>query len=158
MKQLADYVKIQKGTELTEMEMQLHPASLGNVHIQLATKGGVVTAQITTQNEAVKNAIETQVVQLKDNLEEQGVKVEAVEVSVASHQMEKNLDQNGQDHQSQEQDKTTGSIRRIRRSNINLNLYNSDEEALEEAGGLDDAARIAMEMMTANGNTMDLLA
>ena len=156
MKQLADYVKIQKGTELTEMEMQLHPASLGNVHIQLATKGGVVTAQITTQNEAVKN--ETQVVQLKDNLEEQGVKVEAVEVSVASHQMEKNLDQNGQDHQSQEQDKTTGSIRRIRRSNINLNLYNSDEEALEEAGGLDDAARIAMEMMTANGNTMDLLA
>ena len=69
-----------------------------------------------------------------------------------------NLDQNGQDHQSQEQDKTTGSIRRIRRSNINLNLYNSDEEALEEAGGLDDAARIAMEMMTANGNTMDLLA
>lgn len=24
MKQLADYVKIQKGTELTEMEMQLH--------------------------------------------------------------------------------------------------------------------------------------
>lgn len=158
MKQLADYVKIQKGTELTEMEMQLHPASLGNVHIQLATKGGVVTAQITTQNEAVKNAIETQVVQLKDNLEEQGVKVEAVEVSVASHQMEKNLDQNGQDHQSQEQDKTTGSIRRIRRSNINLNLYNSDEEALEEASGLDDAARIAMEMMTANGNTMDLLA
>ena len=109
------------------------------MHIQLATKGGVVTAQITTQNEAVKNAIETQVVQLKDNLEEQGVKVEAVEVSVASHQMEKNLDQNGQDHQSQEQDKTTGSIRRIRRSNINLNLYNSDEEALEEAGGLDDA-------------------
>ena len=92
------------------------------------------------------------------DLEEQGVKVEAVEVSVASHQMEKNLDQNGQDHQSQEQDKTTGSIRRIRRSNINLNLYNSDEEALEEAGGLDDAARIAMEMMTANGNTMDLLA
>ena len=158
MKQLADYVKIQKGTELTEMEMQLHPASLGNVHIQLATKGGVVTAQITTQNEAVKNAIETQVVQLKDNLEEQGVKVEAVEVSVASHQMEKNLDQNGQDHQSQEQDRTTGGIRRIRRSNINLNLYNSDEEALEEAGGLDDAARIAMEMMTANGNTMDLLA
>ena len=83
---------------------------------------------------------------------------DAIVVSVASHQMEKNLDQNGQDHQSQEQDKTTGSIRRIRRSNINLNLYNSDEEALEEASGLDDAARIAMEMMTANGNTMDLLA
>mgnify|MGYP000962950713 CR=1 FL=1 len=159
MKQLADYVKIQKGTELTEMEMQLHPASLGNVHIQLATKGGVVTAQITTQNEAVKNAIETQVVQLKDNLEEQGVS--AILIMCTGEFPEtfvSNLDQNGQDHQSQEQDRTTGGIRRIRRSNINLNLYNSDEEALEEAGGLDDAARIAMEMMTANGNTMDLLA
>ena len=158
MKQLADYVKVRQGSELTEMEMQLHPASLGNVHIQLATKGGVVTAQITTQNEAVKNAIESQVVQLKDNLEEQGVKVEAVEVSVASHEMEKNLDQSGQQQQNEQQNNATGSIQRIRRANINLNLYNSEEEALEEASGLDDAARIAMEMMTANGNTMDLLA
>lgn len=158
MKQLADYVKVRQGSELTEMEMQLHPASLGNVHIQLATKGGVVTAQITTQNEAVKNAIESQVVQLKDNLEEQGVKVEAVEVSVASHEMEKNLDQSGQQQQNEQQNNATGSIQRIRRANINLNLYNSEEEALEEASGLDDAARIAMEMMAANGNTMDLLA
>ena len=158
MKQLADYVKVRQGSELTEMEMQLHPASLGNVHIQLATKGGVVTAQITTQNEAVKNAIESQVVQLKDNLEEQGVKVEAVEVSVASHEMEKNLDQSGQQQQNEQQNNATGSIQRIRRANINLNLYNSEEEALEEASGLDDAARIAMEMMAVNGNTMDLLA
>ena len=158
MKQLADYVKIQQGSELTEMEMQLHPASLGSVHIQLATKGGVVTAQITTQNEAVKNAIESQVVQLKDNLEEQGVKVEAIEVSVASHQMEKNLDQNGQQQNEQQAHEAMGSIHKIRRTNINLNLYNSDEEALTEAQGLEDAARIAMEMMAANGNTMDLLA
>lgn len=158
LKQLADYVKVQNGKELTEMELQLHPASLGSVHIQLATKGGTVTAQITTQNETVKNAIESQVVQLKQNLEEQGVKVEAVEVSVASHQMEKNLDQSGQEQQNASQDKTTGSIRRIRRANINLNLFNNGEDALEEADGLDDATRIAMEMMAANGNTMDLLA
>lgn len=158
MRQLADYVKIHNGKELTEMEMQLHPASLGNVHIQLATKGGVVTAQITTQNETVKNAIESQVVQLRNNLEEQGVKVEAVEVSVASHEMERNLDQNGKEQQDREQDNATGSIRRIRRTNINLNFFNSEEEMLAEAGGLEDAARIAMEMMAANGNTMDLLA
>lgn len=158
MKQLADYVKIQKGTELTEMELQLHPASLGSVRIALATKGGVVTAQITTQNEEVKHAIESQVVQLKDNLEEQGVKVEAVEVSVASHEMEKNLDQNGQEPREQTQENTTGGIRRIRRSNINMSLFPSEEDALEEAAGLDDATRIAMEMMAANGNTMDLLA
>ena len=82
----------------------------------------------------------------------------AVEVSVASHEMEKNLDQSGQQQQNEQQNNATGSIQRIRRANINLNLYNSEEEALEEASGLDDAARIAMEMMAANGNTMDLLA
>ena len=97
LKQLADYVKIQKGKELTEMELQLHPASLGNVKVTLATKGGVVTAQLTTENEIVKNAIESQVSQLKQNLEEQGVRVEAIEVSVASHQMERNLEQNAKD-------------------------------------------------------------
>ena len=72
--------------------------------------------------------------------------------------MEKNLDQSGQQQQNEQQNNATGSIQRIRRANINLNLYNSEEEALEEASGLDDAARIAMEMMAANGNTMDLLA
>lgn len=157
LKQLADYVKIQNGKELTEMELQLHPASLGNVKVTLATKGGVVTAQLTTENEIVKNAIESQVSQLKQNLEEQGVRVEAIEVSVASHQMEKNLEQNANDRQ-QEQNQETGGIHKIRKTSINLNSFEDADELLEEMTGADDATRIAMEMMAMGGNRMDLLA
>lgn len=157
LKQLADYVKIQNGTELTEMELQLHPASLGNVKVTLATKGGVVTAQLTTENEIVKNAIESQVSQLKQNLEEQGVRVEAIEVSVASHQMERNLEQNAKDGE-QEQKQETGGIHKIRKTSINLNSFEDADELLEEMTGADDATRIAMEMMAMGGNRMDLLA
>lgn len=158
LKQLADYVKIQNGTELTEMELQLHPASLGNVRVMLSTKGGVVTAQLTTENEVVKNAIESQVSQLKLNLEEQGVKVEAIEVSVASHQMERNLEQNAGERQNQEQTEETNGIHKIRKTSINLNSYENEEELIDDIGEPDDATRIAMEMMAIGGNRMDLLA
>lgn len=157
MRQLVDFVKIQNSNELTEMELQLHPASLGSVRIQLSTKGGLVTAQFTAENETVKNAIESQIVQLKSTLEEQGIKIEAVEVSVASHQMEKNLEQGKQDRQETEEDKT-GSIKKIRRASINLNSLDEEGEAIEELLEEDDATRLAMEMMAINGGTMDLLA
>ncbi len=159
MRQLADMVKIVRNENLTEMEMQLHPASLGTVNVSLTTKGGVVTAEFTTQNEAVKAAIEAQASQLRANLEEQGVKIEAIEVSVESHQMERNLDQNGQDQQRQAQEQETGRIQGVRRgrSSINLRAFANGEELEGEMQGADDATRIAMEIMAANGNTMDLL-
>lgn len=160
MRQLADMVKIIKNENLTEMELQLHPASLGTVNVSLTTKGGVVTAEFTTQNEAVKAAIEAQASQLRANLEEQGVKVEAIEVSVESHQMERNLDKNGQEQQRQAQEQETGRIQGIRRgrSSINLRAFASGEALEGEMQGADDATRIAMEIMAANGNTMDLFA
>ncbi len=158
LRQLTDQVKIQHGQEITEMELQLHPASLGTINVTLATKGGVVTAELTTQNEAVKNAIEAQVVQLKVNLEEQGVKVEAIEVSVASHELERNLDQSNQQQRDTEDSQRTKGIQGPRRRSIHLN-------ALEEGDGLgegeavaDEATRLAVEMMTMHGNSMDLMA
>jgi len=159
MRQIADMVKIVKNENLTEMELQLHPASLGTVNVSLTTKGGVVTAEFTTQNEAVKAAIEAQASQLRANLEEQGVKIEAIEVSVESHQMERNLDKNGQDQQRQSQEQETQRIQGMRRrSSINLRAFANGEDLEEELQGADDATRIAMEIMAANGNTMDLLA
>lgn len=157
MRQLADMVKIVKGENLTEMELQLHPASLGTVNVSLTTKGGMVTAEFTTQNEAVKAAIEAQASQLRVNLEEQGIKIEAIEVSVASHQMERNLDKNNQEQQ-QSQEQQTERIQGTRRGSINLRAFEDGDELAGEMQGADDATRIAMEMMTANGNTMDLLA
>lgn len=158
LKQLADVVKIVKNENLTEMQLQLHPASLGTVNVSLVTKGGAVTAEFTTQNEAVRAAIESQVSQLITNLEEQGVKVEAVEVSVASHQMERNLEEDGQNEQSRQEQEERQRVQGARRSSINLNAFADDDELAEEMQEADDATRIAMEMMTANGNSMDLIA
>lgn len=160
LRQLADMVKIVKNENLTEMELQLHPASLGTVNVSLTTKGGMVTAEFTTQNEAVKAAIEAQATQLRANLEEQGVKVEAIEVSVESHQMEHELDKNGDRQQKQSQEQETMRVQGMRRgrSSINLRAFADGEELEGEMQGADDATRIAMEIMAANGNTMDLLA
>ena len=95
-----------------------------------ATKGGIVTAEFTTQNEAVKAAIEAQATQLRANLEEQGVKIEAIEVSVESHQMERELDKNGDQQQKQSQEQESGRVQGIRRgrSSINLRAFADGEE------------------------------
>lgn len=152
MKQIMDYMHVKVKEEVTEMEMQLHPASLGTVNLQLTARGGSITAQFTVQNETVKSAMETQIVQLKEELESQGVKVEAVEVTLASHGFERNLnEQNRGQSEPNEQNKVKTNRRRI----INLNEYDSLE--MMEADG-DDATRIAMEMMASNGNSLDMLA
>jgi flagellar hook-length control protein FliK len=156
MRQLADMVKLVKNENMTQMEMQLHPASLGTVTVSLTTKGGAVTAQFTAQSEQVRAAIEAQATQLRQNLEDQGVKIEAIEVSVESHQLEKNLDENNQNEQNKEEQ--AENVKSSRRGSINLNGFEDDGELLEEMQGADDATRIAMEMMSANGNSMDLLA
>lgn len=85
MDQIVEYMKFNIKPETQEMEMQLHPASLGTVHVQIAAKDGAITAQFAAQNETVKAVLETQMIQLKEQFEEQGIKVEAVEVTVANH-------------------------------------------------------------------------
>lgn len=147
MKQLIDYMKIHIGGEVTEMEMQLHPASLGTINLQVAFKDGALTAQLTAQNQSVKEAIESQVVQLRETLNEQGVKVEAIEVTIASHEFERNLQQgSGENNPSQEQNKQA-------RRNINLDSLESMDEFI-----LDEAEKIAVEIMENNGNTVDFTA
>lgn len=95
MNQVLDYMKLQLNADTTNLEMQLHPASLGTLQIQLASKAGMVTANFIVQNEAVKAALETQMVQLKEQFEEQGIRVESIEVTVQTHEFERNLDEQG---------------------------------------------------------------
>lgn len=93
MNQIMDYMKITLDSDMDSLEMQLHPASLGTLQIQVTSKGGVMTANFVTQNEAVKQALESQMMTLQDSLNEQGIKVEAVEVSVATNSFDENLEQ-----------------------------------------------------------------
>ena len=151
MQQILDYIKVSVKPDMTSLQMQLHPEDLGTLQIEVTNKNGVLTAQFTTQDESVKAIIESQLIQLKDNLNEQGLKVQAVEVTVASQQFDRNLDKNGNEGTTQDENQKA-KTKQIRR--INLNEMDMEEE-LEEA---DDAIKIAADMMARNGNTIDFMA
>lgn len=151
MQQVLDYIKVQVKPDMSSLQMQLHPEELGTLQIEITHKNGMVTAQFTTQDDSVKAVIESQLIQLKDSLNEQGMKVQAVEVTVASQQFDRNLDKNGNEGTTQEENQKA-SKKAIRR--INLNELDMEEE-LEDA---DDAIRIAADMMARNGNTIDFMA
>jgi len=149
MKQILDFMKIRTGGQLSEIEMQLHPASLGTVQVSLAAKNGVVTAQFTAQSEVVKEAIEGQIMILRENLEQQGIKVEAVEVTVASHEFERNLEQQAKD---EEQEAREAEERKKSTRRINLDNLEEGEEIQDEA------ERITRDMMMRHGATLDNMA
>lgn len=148
MNQIMEYMKINLKGGLQELEMQLHPASLGNVNVQIASKDGVITAHFTAQNEVVKNAIETQLVQLKTQFEEQGIKVSEVEVTVADYRFEQSFSGN-EEHPGEKQ--TDGKKNRRK-----IDLNELDLEDMPE--DMDDSERIAAEMMASSGNTVDYMA
>lgn len=126
MNQIMDYMRVQVKADMTQMELQLNPASLGTVNINITSKAGVITAQFLTQNETVKAAIESQIVQLKNSFEEQGLKVEAVEVTVASHSFERNLNGDGNGQQQMQDGKKKGNRK------VNLNGPAMEEEPATE--------------------------
>ena len=67
MNQIQDVIKVIQRQDITEMELQLHPASLGSVRIQLAAKDGIITAMFTTENEAVKAAFDKEGIEIPFN-------------------------------------------------------------------------------------------
>lgn len=148
MDQIMDYMKLHLKAEVKELEMQLHPSSLGTVNVQIVAKGGSITAQFTTQNEAVRAAVESQLIELKQQFEEQGIKVDKVEVAVASHQEGQQFSQS--DETAKEDQKGAG------RPHRRLNLEELDAEG--EAAELDASEQLAVEMMRANGGTVDYTA
>ncbi len=148
MNQIVEYMKINVSEDMQKMELQLHPASLGTVNVQIAAKDGVITAQFTTQNETVRAVIESQMIQLKEQFEEQGIKVDAVEVTVANHAYG---EQSFEGQETADQDKS-GTKKGTRK--INLDQFGEEDDLAE----LEDSERIAVEMMQANGNTVDYMA
>lgn len=149
MSQVTENIKLNVSQDTTSMEMQLHPASLGTVNMQVTSQNGVVTAHLLVQNEAVKTALESQLVQLQETFEEQGKTVDAVEVSVANYDLDRGMNQNAQDEQK-EQALRAGRIARRR-----LRLDSLEDEDLEELG---EDERIAADMMRRQGNSLDYMA
>lgn len=148
MDQILSNIKIRITPNVDSLEMQLHPQSLGTVHVQLTNHAGEITALFHVQNEAVKTAVETQMLQLKEALNDQGVKVEAIEVSVDTRGFESSLWQ-GQENSGQE------AYEQQRRTPRRINLASLDASFEEEAT---EEEILAAKMMEVNGNTVDFTA
>ena len=148
MRQVSHMTKVMVSQAESSIEMQLNPANLGKVYLQVVSREGVVTAQIAAQNEAVKEALESQVAILKENMNQQGIKVEAIEVTIASHEFERNLEQNQQNPSGQQEEEARQASRR----NINLNSLDELEGALSEEENL------VAKIMSEQGNSVNLTA
>lgn len=154
IRQIVEYTKVSLTQQVKTIEMQLNPENLGKVFLHISEKQGVVTAQITAQNENLKEALIQQAAELKDNLNQQGVKVEAVEVSVGTHEFEKNLEKDARQQEEQERQREEQGQGNARR-NINLN----DLDGLGSLSGLmSEEEALVAQIMRDNGNQVDFRA
>lgn len=121
--QVIDSVKLMASRELTSMEVMLNPEHLGSVHITVTARNGIVSAQIAAQNEQVKTALENQMVTLREQFESQGLKVDAVEITVMAHSFEA-----GQNFGQSESERKQGESKVHRK----LGLSSFDDELEED--------------------------
>lgn len=98
--QIVERIKVVIKPDVTSMELQLNPENLGKVNLTVAEKSGQMTASFIVENQAAKEAIESQINVLINNLNEQGLKVEEVEVTLASYEFFNNQNQETNDSQS----------------------------------------------------------
>ncbi len=121
--QVIDSVKLMASRELTSMEVMLNPEHFGSVHITVTARNGIVSAQIAAQNEQVKTALENQMVTLMEQFESQGLKVDAVEITVMAHSFEA-----GQNFGQSESERKQGESKVHRK----LDLSSFDDELEED--------------------------
>lgn len=151
MNQITEFAKVNLSPENSSIEMQLNPENLGKVYLHIAaTKEGNITAELAVSSEAVKTALEAQIADLRTSLNQQGIKVDAVEVTIASHEFERNLEQNASGEEQQ------GSQREESGRTAGRRLFRGE---LDELSGLmNEEEALAAQIMKDHGNTMDVTA
>ena len=150
--QIADAARANISEDVKTIEMILNPESLGKIYLNVTQKQGALHAQLVAQNEAIMQALEEQMAQLKESLNKAGIKVEAVEVSVGTHEFERNLEEgmHGQEEQARQQAEQNSQ----RRKPISINLNNLDELQ----GLMSEEDMLVAQMMRDQGNTMNVQA
>lgn len=96
--QILERIRVVMKPEQTSMEMVLNPEQLGKVNLTVVSKDGTMTAHFKVQNEVAREAIESQLQTLKETLNSQGIKVEAIEVTVTGYSFEQ---KSGSDEEGQ---------------------------------------------------------
>lgn len=147
IRQIVDSMSISNTTEESAINLQLTPESLGRMYINVSQKNSEISARIAVSNEAVKEALQTQMVNLKEALNNSGIRVNEVEITVASHEFERNLDQ-GAANDSRQQESTNS-----------YNGSNSSDSGIDSDMMQDRAEeRLVTQIMRDNGNSVDFTA
>lgn len=153
--QFAEFARTNITADTSSIEMRLNPENLGRLLINVQEQEGAVRATIQTQNAEVKEALESQIAILRTTLEGQGLKVTEVEVTVASHEFEENLEKGNtenaageQQEERREAEQNGGGTRR----NLNIN----DLDSLQ--GLMSEEEALAAQIMRDNGNSVDYTA
>lgn len=108
--QVVEQIKVTMGKEMTNMQLQLNPESLGKVLVSVTSNHGVMTANFTVQSEEAKEALQSQMFALREALESRSLKVDAVEVEVSDFTFSQSSQADSQNQKEFEK----GSGRRFR--------------------------------------------
>ena len=146
LEQVAEKMRVVLSNGESSMEIQLNPENLGKVYLNISTREGIVNAQIAAQNEAVKQALEAQLADLRENLNNSGVKVNSIEITIATHEFERNLEQNQQDQREHQEPAHKGRRHLVLDSLDELSGLMTEEESL------------VAQIMRDNGNSVDYTA
>lgn len=149
IQQVTEQLKVSMTSDETSMEMQLNPENLGKIYVNVSQKNSQITAHMMVMNEVVREALESQLGNLRETLSQAGVKVDAVEVTVASHEFEQNLEQNSSKEQKQQEQ--SGSFKSTRK---NINMSSLDEMS----GIMTEEENLVAQIMHDNGNSVDFMA
>lgn len=148
IRQIVDSMSISNTTEESAINLQLTPESLGRMYINVSQKNSEISARIAVSNEAVKEALQTQMVNLKEALNNSGIRVNEVEITVASHEFERNLEQGAENDDSRQQESTNS-----------YNGSNSSDSGIDSDMMQDRAEeRLVTQIMRDNGNSVDFTA
>lgn len=147
IRQIVDQISIANTTGESVIEMQLNPENLGKLYINVTEKNSEITARIAVSNEAVKNALESQMATLRENLQDANIRVNDVEITIATHEFERNLEQNA----GNENGRQGGQQYTHQSSNNGGNGSGQNETASDEA-------RLIAQIMRDNGNSVDFMA
>ena len=137
IKQITDDIRLYAKADTTALEIQLEPETLGKVGITVTSKAGTITAQLVVQNEVAKEAIESQMATLKESFASQDIKVDAVEVTIASKEFEQNLDKGAGNSSEQNENKRRKHISTEELAEINgtaTDKETSIDNVLKEMG------------------------
>lgn len=147
IRQIVDQISIAKTTGESVIEMQLNPENLGKLYINVTERNSEITARIAVSNETVKNALESQMAALRENLQDANIRVNDVEITIATHEFERNLEQNA----GNENGRQDGQQFTHQSSSNGGNRTGHNDAASDEEG-------LVAQIMRDKGNSVDFMA